>query len=121
MSRPIITWAIAVSLLMPLSGLAGEAIVVGVEATPEAGGSWRFSVTIRHPDTGWDHYADKWQLLGPDGTVLGERVLLHPHVDEQPFTRSLSGVALPSDVEQVTVRAHDNVDGWGPEVPVALP
>jgi hypothetical protein len=53
--------------------------------------------------------------------VLGERVLLHPHVDEQPFTRSLSGVAIPSDVEQVTVRAHDNVDGWGPEVPVALP
>ena len=55
------------------------------------------------------------------GRCSGERVLLHPHVDEQPFTRSLSGVAIPSDVEQVTVRAHDNVDGWGPEVPVALP
>ena len=121
MSRPIITWATAALLLLPLSAAAGEAVVVDVEAAPEAAGSWRFSVTVRHPDTGWDHYADKWQVLGPDGTVLGERVLLHPHVDEQPFTRSLSGVAIPSGMEQVTVRAHDSVDGWGPEVTVALP
>ena len=53
--------------------------------------------------------------------MLGERVLLHPHVDEQPFTRSLSGVTVPSGTEQVTVRAHDSVDGWGPEVTVVLP
>lgn len=121
MWRQIITWATAASLLWPLSATAGEAVVVGVEATPETAGSWRFSVTVHHPDTGWEHYADKWQVLGPGGTLLGERVLLHPHVDEQPFTRSLSGVAIPSDVEQVTVRAHDSVDGWGPEVSVELP
>lgn len=121
MSRPIIILATAVSLLLPFSTMAGEATVVGVEAVPEAAGSWRFSVTVRHPDTGWEHYADKWQVLGPDGTVLGERVLLHPHVDEQPFTRSLSGVAIPSGTGQVTVRAHDSVDGWGPAVTVPLP
>jgi hypothetical protein len=121
MSRPIIDCALLVSLLLSLPATAGEATVLAVEATPEAAGSWRFSVTVRHPDTGWDHYADKWQVLGPDGTVLGERVLLHPHVDEQPFTRSLSGVAIPSGVEQVAVRAHDSVDGWGPVVTVVLP
>ncbi len=121
MLRPITTWAMLATLLMPLQTIAGEPIVVDVEAVPEAAGVWRFSVTVRHPDTGWEHYADKWQVLGSDGTVLGERVLLHPHVDEQPFTRSLSGVAIPAGTEQVTVRAHDSVDGWGPEVTVVLP
>lgn len=101
--------------------VAGEAEIVALEAVPEATGSWRFSVTVRHADAGWDHYADAWQVLGPDGTILGERTLLHPHDDEQPFTRSLQGVAIPDDVTTVEVRAHDNVHGWGPAVPYTLP
>jgi hypothetical protein len=96
------------------SAVAGEAMVVDVEALPEAGGTWQFVVTVRHADQGWDHYADKWQVLAPDGTELGERVLLHPHVDEQPFTRSLGGVAVPNDLAAVEIRAHDTVDSWGP-------
>ena len=50
------------------------------------------------------------------------RTLLHPHVDEQPFTRSLGGVAIPSDVSRVTVRAGDSVHKYGGhEVLVDLP
>ena len=109
--------AAAAGLIVTTStGFSDEAVVVDVEAVPEAGSTWQFSVTVRHADEGWEHYADKWQVLGPDGTVLGERVLLHPHVDEQPFTRSLGGVTIPEDVEVVEVRAHDTVDGWGPAV-----
>ena len=48
---------------------AGEADVVGVEARREGPGRWRFDVTVRHDDTGWDHYADKWDVVGPDGKV----------------------------------------------------
>ena len=100
---------------------AGEADVVDVRVTPQSDG-YRFDVTIRHDDTGWDHYADKWQVVGPDGTVLGERLLLHPHVDEQPFTRSLSRVQVPDGVVEVTIRGHDSVHGWGGKViAVALP
>ncbi len=93
--------------------LAGEADVVAVSAKQQAEGTWRFDVTVTHEDTGWDHYADRWDVIGPDGTVLGERVLLHPHVDEQPFTRSLRGVSIPNDVASVIVRAHDSVHGLG--------
>jgi hypothetical protein len=93
--------------------LAGEADVVDVKATHEAGGTWRFDVTVRHADEGWDHYADKWEVLAPDGTLLATRVLLHPHETEQPFTRSLSGVTIPADVDRVTIRAHDSVHGYG--------
>ncbi len=72
-----------------------------------------FSVTLRHGDTGWDDYADGWRVVLDDGTVLGTRVLFHPHVDEQPFTRSLSGVAVPQGTTQVYVEARTNADGWG--------
>lgn len=100
---------------------AGEAdvVAVDVEAT---GGSYAFHVTVRHDDAGWDHYADKWQVVGEDGTVYGERVLLHPHDTEQPFTRSQSGIVVPPGVARVIVRAHDKVHGFGGrQMQVALP
>lgn len=74
-----------------------------------------FSVTLRHADTGWDHYADRWEVLTPDGKQLATRTLWHPHVEEQPFTRSLSKVPVPADLKRVVVRAHDSVHGYGAE------
>jgi hypothetical protein len=86
-------------------------MVVARETAP---GVWRFEVTLRHDDTGWDHYADEWQVLDPaTGEVLGRRVLAHPHVDEQPFTRSQSGIEIPEDTTSVLVRAKCNVHGFG--------
>jgi hypothetical protein len=85
-----------------------------VSATAQANsGTWSFDVTLRHPDTGWDHYADAWEVLAPDGTSLGIRELAHPHEDEQPFTRSLSGIAIPAGIDHELIRARCNVDGWG--------
>jgi hypothetical protein len=80
-----------------------------------ADGSWRFDVTISHRDTGWGHYADAWRVLDMDGNQLGLRELAHPHVEEQPFTRSLSGVRIPQNVRQVQVQARDKPGGWNPE------
>jgi hypothetical protein len=69
---------------------------------------------VRHNDEGWDHYADAWQIVDTaDGSVIAERVLAHPHVEEQPFTRSLSGVEIPSGLHTVAVRAKCNVHGFG--------
>ncbi|MCP4433406.1 MAG: hypothetical protein GY806_20710 [Gammaproteobacteria bacterium] len=72
----------------------------------------RFSVTLEHADTGWEHYANQWDIVTLDDQVLGSRVLYHPHVDEQPFTRSLSGVSIPDSVKQVKVRARDLKHGY---------
>ncbi len=110
--KPIIATIASCAALMAAPASAGEANVVAVEARPAAGGGWRFEVTVRHADEGWDHYADKWDIVAPDGRVLGTRVLYHPHVDEQPFTRS-HGVQVPTDVDTVTVRAHDKIHGYG--------
>lgn len=92
---------------------AGEADALAVEVTRAADGTYAFAVTVRHGDSGWDHYADRWEVLAPDGTALATRVLLHPHVDEQPFTRSLTGIAIPQSIRRVRVRAHDKVHGYG--------
>jgi hypothetical protein len=106
----------------PTPAYAGGADVVEVDVTPEKGGKYDFSVTINHGDEGWDHYANVWQVVGADGTVYGERVLLHPHVDEQPFTRSQSGIAIPQDVNTVIVRAGDSVHGFsGVQMTVNMP
>ena len=105
--------ALAVTAALSMAAIAGEADVVAAEATRQGDGTWRFDVTVRHADTGWDHYADRWDVVAPDGTVLDTRVLLHPHVAEQPFTRSLAGVSIPEDVRQVTIRAHESVHGYG--------
>lgn len=98
--------------LQPSQVLAGGADVVGVEAVRDNAGKWRFNVSVAHADEGWDHYADKWDVVAPDGTVLGTRVLHHPHENEQPFTRSLSGVVIPETIDEVTVRAHDSQHGY---------
>jgi hypothetical protein len=85
-----------------------------VKATEASSGSWRFDVTVRHNDEGWDHYADAWQVVDPqNGKVLGERILAHPHETEQPFTRSQSGITIPNGLSRVLVRAKCNVHGFG--------
>lgn len=74
---------------------------------------WEVAVTVRHEDSGWGHYTDWWRITDPDGNEVARRVLRHPHVDEQPFTRSLMNVSIPPDLTQVMVEAHCSVHGTG--------
>jgi hypothetical protein len=95
---------------------AGEVDVLQVKVKRSGDTVYYFDVTVTHKDEGWDHYANKWDVVAPDGTILGTRTLYHPHVQEQPFTRSLSGVRIPEGVRRVTIRAHDSVHGYGGKV-----
>lgn len=91
-------------------GLFPDVVDVTVERD---GDTFRFDVTISSPYDTPERYADAWRVVGPDGTVLGVRELLHDHQDEQPFTRSLSGVEIPAGVDTVTIEGRDQVNGWG--------
>jgi hypothetical protein len=107
---------IVLALLSGLPSLplmAGEADVLDVAFSCDHDSVCRFDVTVRHDDDGWDHYANRWEVLSPDGEILATRVLAHPHDDEQPFTRSLTDVRLPAGLSGVLVRAHDSVHGYG--------
>lgn len=104
-------------LLYPLmTAHAGEADVVSVKAIKTGNNTYRFDVTVTHNDEGWEHYANKWDIVSPDDNVFKTRTLHHPHVNEQPFTRSLAGIKIPVDSPRVTVRAHDSVHGYGGKV-----
>ena len=100
---------------------AGCADVVAVEV--EGGDRvFTFAVTVSSNETGWDKYADRWEVRDPDGAVLGVRELAHPHETEQPFTRSLTGVRIPGELTEVVVVAHDSVLGFcGMPQTVTLP
>ena len=101
--------------------VGGCADVMEAEIEP-SGDTFRISATILSADTGWEKYADAWEVRSPDGTVLGTRVLAHPHVDEQPFTRSLNDVTIPAAVMSVEIAARDLVTGFcGDTVTVAVP
>lgn len=56
----------------------------------------------------------------PDGTVLGNHELLHAHPNEQPFTRTQTGLEIPQDVQKITVEARDLKNGYGGET-VTIP
>jgi hypothetical protein len=111
MMRPT-RWLGLAAVLAALPAAAGPADVVEARARCSQG-VCDFVVTVRHADGGWQHYADAWEVVGPDGTVIATRVLRHPHVDEQPFTRALRGVRVPPGVASVRVRAHDSLHGLG--------
>ena len=98
-----------IPLLVAAPAAAGPAEIVEAEAV-RSGDAWRVSVTLRHDDTGWDDYADGWRVM-LDGEVLGTRVLMHPHVEEQPFTRS-DVVEIPEGTRAVEIEASTNVGGW---------
>lgn len=57
------------------------------------------------------------------GIILrGEVELTHDHANEQPFTRSLTGLEIPDDVTRISVEGRDQTHGWGGDtVEVVVP
>ncbi len=71
-----------------------------------------FTVEIESPDTGCDQYADWWEVLNEKGELMYRRILLHSHIDEQPFTRS-GGPIITGANDILFVRAHMHPEGYG--------
>ncbi|MBE9097977.1 hypothetical protein [Vacuolonema iberomarrocanum] len=86
--------------------------VTAVETYSQDGSSYTFSVTLASPDTGCEQYANWWEVLTVDGELLYRRILVHSHVEEQPFTRSGGPVTIEPD-EIVIVRGHMDPAGYG--------
>ena len=106
--------AIVLALIALNVAKAGDVEILAADFKHSGNNQWSVNVTLAHADSGWDHYADDWRVVDADGNILGDRVLLHPHEDEQPFTRSVSGVNIPQGTTIVYIEAHDMVQGWTP-------
>ncbi len=103
---------LVVGLFCATAAFADSPVVDVVKLTPLGGTSWRVDVTVSHADTGWEHYANGWRVSDAAGEELGFRVLHHPHVKEQPFTRSLT-LDIPESVTIIRVQAIDLLHGAG--------
>ncbi len=99
---------ILVSILFSASVYAQPPVVLKAEANVKTNQLFDIAVTIRHPDSGWDHYANEWIVVSGDGKEIAKRTLYHPHVNEQPFTRYVRDVVIPKDVTKVTITAKCN-------------
>ena len=83
--------------------------VLGANVQKTGDDTYTFSATLRHCDEGWEHYANVWRVSGEE-VENGVRELLHPHDDEQPFTRSQANVKATGTV---VLEASDNIHGAG--------
>lgn len=96
--------------------------VIGAKVNARGAHAFDFDVTISSPYDTPQRYADAFRVMGKDGKVYGERILLHDHADEQPFTRDLTGVKIPAGVRAVVIQARDRKFGYGGKtVEAALP
>lgn len=121
LSRRILAVAVTGLFGFSLPAAADTPKVVNARIIKLGKTSYEFQVTVQHVDASWDHFADRWEIIGPGGRVLGTRVLYHPHIGERHFTRKLRGVTIPEGVEHVIVRVHDKLHGYGREKLIALP
>jgi hypothetical protein len=103
------------ALFASATALSDEVKIVAADFHRAGDNRWSVNVTLQHGDSGWDHYADNWRVVDGEGNVLGDRVLYHPHVNEQPFTRGLSDLEIPAEIATVYVIAHDKQHGWTSE------
>ena len=121
--KPLFFSFLIFSHLFPASTntFANQVKVVDVDIKAQGNQHYQFNVTLLHDDEGWDHYANRWEILDTRGNILATRTLHHPHVNEQPFTRSLT-TTLPADLKTVIIRGHDSVHQYkGNEVERSLP
>ncbi|MCB1769430.1 MAG: hypothetical protein KDJ31_07005 [Candidatus Competibacteraceae bacterium] len=87
--------------------------VLAATVRPSGVDTFDFEVTVSSPYDTPQRYADAFRVSSPDGTVFGERMLLHDHQHEQPFTRALYGVKISPGLRKVVIQAHDQQFGYG--------
>jgi hypothetical protein len=88
-------------------------------------GSYTFNVTVESADIDCSQYADWWEVLTDDGSLVYRRILEHSHTDANgtsdadapgnTFTRSGGPVPI-SESDVVVVRAHMSVGGYNGSV-----
>lgn len=105
MIKLIILFLLNMLLLGPAHVLASDADVIDAEVKRGDDGTFTFNVTVQHADEGWHHYATHWLILDKDEQLIAARKLMHPHVNEKSFTRSLQNVDLPDEVTEVIIGA----------------
>ncbi len=117
MARTLAAAGLLCCLGAPLSAMAADTQqfpdVLAAKVRALTANRFDFDVTISSPYDSPQRYADGFRVTGADGTVYGERKLFHDHASEQPFTRDLYGIVIPSTLRSVRIQARDQRYGYG--------
>ncbi len=96
--------------------------VIAAKVRASGAGQFDFDVTLSSPYDTPQRYADAFRVTTLDGKVLGERILVHDHQTEQPFTRDLYGIKIPADIKKVRIQGRDQKYSYGGKImDVSLP
>ena len=126
-SRILVLLPLACALMLAPARAADVAAqkhpdVVAAKVQARIADRFDFDVTVSSPYDTAQRYADAFRVMHKDGSVYAQRLLLHDHAGEQPFTRDLYGVRVPRGVRSVVIQARDQQHGWGGKtLEVALP
>ena len=88
---------------------ASKAEIKNVTVSKSSNNLYTFNVTILHNDTGWNHYINKWTIVDSNDNIIATRILHHPHVNEQPFTRSKSNVLIDGTSKEYFIKIYENI------------
>ncbi len=111
---PLKSLITAIILLNSSCLFAGEVLVNCEKVLHRGGDLYTFYISVSHEDEGWEHYANRFELLNEEKQIFATRVLRHPHVNQQSFTRDIT-IMLKQPISEFIVRAHDSVHGYGSE------
>ena len=81
--------------LIPGIVSAGTTDVIKAKVSCQSDSTCQFTVTLSHADIGWDHYADRWEVLSLEGEVLGTRILYPPMWTSSPLRGRWPAFAFP--------------------------
>jgi hypothetical protein len=82
--------------------------------TSGSAGNYTFNVTFESSDIDCTQFADWWDVVTEDGTLVFRRILVHPHtvgLSGNPVMRSGGSVNI-SATDTVIVRGHMNNAGY---------
>lgn len=65
----LILIALFYSFAMISNSQAGNVQIVNAKVTAGQDGRYGFAVTLRHAGNGWEHYADRWDVLRGRGSA----------------------------------------------------
>lgn len=82
---------------------------------------YQFEVNIAHVDDSWEHFVDRWEVVGKGGKILATDRLYYPRIGENIVWRFLKGIKVDPGTEWVVYRLHDLKDGYGREKLVRMP
>ena len=100
---------------------AGKPRFVHARVVAAGDNRYHFTAQIAHFDLSWEHFVDRWEIIGENRRVLATDNIYYPQIGGGVLVRLLTGVKVEPGTEYVIFRVHDKQDGYGREKLVYLP